>query len=469
MRSAFFRQMAIITALLLLTLTTLGLVLRFAFGTYLGNQREQTLSESMDSAVQLTRAYGDMDSLKDNWDYQMSLNLAARVSGLDMVLCDRSGSVVVCACGAFACSHMQNALSPEQTAEFFREGAVYLEGRLPGLYNEQRYICVRAFDEGILILSSPVRMMARSAQGLFALFFYPALVIWLIAMVATFFLSRREARPLREMAVTARRFGHGDLSARVRVHRSNTREMDELVSAFNHMADTLERSDRQRQEFVANLSHELKTPMTTIAGYLDGMLDGTIPPQQHPQYMQVVLGEVRRMSRLVRSMLEISRMQAEGMDESKLSRFDLADTAAQVLLSFEQEIRKKNIEVDLQLPDRALYTTAHRDGIMQVLYNLMENAVKFCNSGGRLTIVLQQGDGKYRLSIRNTGPVIPEEELPLIFDRFHKLDRSRSKDPDGVGLGLYIVKTILGAHNENIWVESHDGETVFTFTLPMAK
>jgi signal transduction histidine kinase len=220
---------------------------------------------------------------------------------------------------------------------------------------------------------------------------------------------------------------------------------------------------------VANVSHELKTPMTSIAGYLDGMLDGTIPPEDCEKYMRVVSDEVRRMSRLVRSMLEISRMQSEGLDESKLSRFDAAEAAAQILVSFEQRIRAKNIEVDLQLPEAAAYTVAHRDGITQVIYNLVENAVKFCDDGGTLGLSLEEKGGKLHLSVSNTGATIPEEELPLIFDRFHKLDKSRSKDPDGVGLGLYIVKTILGAHGENIRVESYGGRTSFTFTLPAAR
>jgi len=235
------------------------------------------------------------------------------------------------------------------------------------------------------------------------------------------------------------------------------------------MADSLAQSERQRQEFVANVSHELKTPMTTISGFMDGMLDGTIPPQQHRQYMQLISDEVRRLSRLVRSMLEISRLQSQGIGEDKKRRFDLGDVIAQTLISFEQRINRKGLLMEVQLPERSLFTRADPDSITQVIYNLIDNAIKFCNEGGILGIRLEAEGTKARITIRNTGNTVPPEELPLLFDRFHKADKSRSADRDGVGLGLYIVKTILNSHGEDIRVTSENGLTTFTFTLPLVR
>lgn len=469
MRSAFARQMTTVTVLLVLLLTLLSGVLRLTFTSYMGHQQERRLTQSAQAVAELTRAYGDPSELDGNWDYHISLTTASQVSGTQVVLCGEEGEVLVCACRALACEHTAGGISPEEARDFREAESTYFVGTLPGLYEEERYIQVMSVGTGLVIVSSPVRNVTSSIQGVFTVFFYTALVVWLAALVVTLLFSRYEVRPLKEMAETVRRFGHGDLKARAKLLRGSSREMEELVGAFNNMADTLERADSQRQEFVANVSHELKTPMTSIAGYLDGMLDGTIPPEDQPQYMRLVSDEVHRLSRLVRSMLEASRMQSEGVDESKLSRFDLGDLAAQVLITFERKIRQKRLEVDLQIPDKAMYTVAHQDSITQVIYNLVDNAVKFCNDCGYLTIILEQEGGKYRLTVRNTGPTIPAAQLPLIFDRFHKLDKSRSKDPDGVGLGLYIVKTIVGAHGENIWVESRDGVTSFTFTLPAVK
>ncbi|MEE0784875.1 MAG: HAMP domain-containing sensor histidine kinase, partial [Oscillospiraceae bacterium] len=235
----------------------------------------------------------------------------------------------------------------------------------------------------------------------------------------------------------------------------------------NNMADSLEKSEQQRKEFIANVSHELKTPMTTIAGFMDGMLDGTIPPEQHRHYMQIVSDEVRRLSRMVRGMLDISRLQDQTIPEEKKTVFDLCEAAGQVLVSFEQKITQKQLDVQVDMPNEATYTLADADSITQVIYNLMDNAVKFCQQGGTLGLKIQPEDKKIFVSVSNTGLTIPENELSRIFDRFHKTDKSRSVDRDGVGLGLYIVKTIICSHGEDISVTSRDGLTVFTFSLPV--
>lgn len=271
------------------------------------------------------------------------------------------------------------------------------------------------------------------------------------------------------MSRAAVAFGHGNLDARVEVDPASPQEIRELALAFNNMADSLQKSDYRRQAFVANVSHELKTPMTTIAGFADGILDGTIPPEKQNYYLQLISEETKRMSRLVRSMLDISRLQENGgIPEEQTIVFDMQECAGQVLLSFEGAINEKALEVSVDMPEYPVYTRAHRDHIVQVLYNLLDNAVKFCPREGLLELKLRTGNNKIYVSVANTGDTIPPQELPLLFDRFHKLDKSRSRNQDGWGLGLYIVKTIVCAHGENISVTSQDGRTEFTFTLPIS-
>jgi len=219
---------------------------------------------------------------------------------------------------------------------------------------------------------------------------------------------------------------------------------------------------------VANVSHELKTPMTTISGYIDGILDGTIPPERRDHYLRIVSEETKRLSRLVRSMLDISQLQKEeGIPEEKKMHFDLEECAGQVLITFEKKINDKKLDVDVDFPEHSVGTIANRDYVTQVIYNLLDNAVKFCPEGGTLGLKIREGGSKAYISISNTGDTIPPEELPLVFDRFHKLDKSRSKNRDGWGLGLYIVKTIVCSHGEDISVTSKDGKTEFTFTMPL--
>ena len=185
--------------------------------------------------------------------------------------------------------------------------------------------------------------------------------------------------------------------------------------------------------------------------------------------MQTVSDEFRRLSRLVRSMLDISRLQSQGIPEAKKRKFDIAEAVGRVLITFEQKINDKHINVDAQLPENGLTVWADADSITQVIYNLTDNAVKFCPDGGDLWVQVRTEGQKARVTVGNTGPTIPPEELPLVFDRFHKMDKSRSVDRDGYGLGLYIVKTIVESHGEDIFVASREGRTEFSFTLPLKK
>ena len=473
MKSAFVRQMGLTVALILLTVVFLGSAFHFTITPYLETEKSKTLAGNAHSIAALTRAYGTAADLEHSWDFAMSMNLASRVSNADAVVCDTHGRVLVCACETLFCEHLGKTVDPALVEQTLTEGEVSTRGTLP-LYPEERYIhSVRlsTMEEtvlGAVIVSTPVAEVTEYVSQMFRIFLLTALVVLAIAVLVTFLVSRQMAKPMGELAETVRRFGHGELTARATVEGSST-EMDALASAFNSMADSLEQTERRRQEFVANVSHELKTPMTTIGGYVDGMLDGTIPQTEHLRYMRLVSDEVRRLSRMVRSMLDLSRMQSNGLDESQKCRFDLGETVTQVLLSFEQKIDRRRLEVDLRLPEKPLYTVAQRDGVTQVVYNLVDNAVKFCNDCGYLRVWVRQDGGKAFVTVENTGAVIPPAELPLIFDRFHKLDKSRSRDRDGVGLGLYIVKTIIGAHGEDIWVESRDGKTAFTFTMPAVK
>ena len=208
--------------------------------------------------------------------------------------------------------------------------------------------------------------------------------------------------------------------------------------------------------------------MTTIGGYVDGILDGTIPAGEQDRYLQIVSYETKRLSRLVRSMLDISQLQEQGaIPEEKKSRFDVEECAGLVLITFEQTITEKNINVEVDMPDHPVFTFACQDYITQVIYNLMDNAVKFCPKGGALGLRIRQAENKIYVSVFNDGQTIPATELPLLFDRFHKLDKSRSQNREGWGLGLYIVKTLVCSHGEDISVSSADGRTEFTFTLPL--
>ena len=475
MKTTFSRQFAMIAALLLLCLLITGVSFRFLMLGTIESQNQQTMIRDAEAVAELAEAYDSVGDLQNNFDFHISLSLFTKVGDAEALLCDTDGVIRICSCEKFSCDHIGQTVDPVLLAEIQKDGSWYEETSLSSIYDEPRYLAGQTLlasdgeQIGYVLVSAPMAQTKNFMLRSSTLFFYVAIAVLIVSMLAASFLSRMQVRPLGQMADAARRFGRGELSVRVEESPKNTSEINDLARAFNTMVDSLESSERRRQEFVANVSHELKTPMTTLGGYIDGMLDGTIPPEKQQHYMQIVSGEVRRLSRLVRNMLDISRLQAMGVEESRMTRFDLGELMSDVIITFEQKINGKGLNVDVELPDRPVWVKAERDGITQVVYNLLDNAIKFCPQGGKLGLFLALEGGKAKVTVQNSGPTIDPNELPLLFDRFHKADKSRSADREGWGLGLYIAKTIVGAYGGDIWATSENGITNFIFTLPTVR
>ena len=475
MKTTFSRQFAMIAALLLLCLLITGVSFRFLMLGTIESQNQQIMIRDAEAVAELAEAYDSVGDLQNNFDFHISLSLFTKVGDAEALLCDTDGVIRICSCEKFSCDHIGQTVDPVLLAEIQKDGSWYEETSLSGIYDEPRYLAGQTLlasdgeQIGYVLVSAPMAQTKNFMLRSSTLFFYVAIAVLIVSMLAASFLSRMQVRPLGQMADAARRFGRGELGVRVEESPKNTSEINDLARAFNTMVDSLESSERRRQEFVANVSHELKTPMTTIGGYIDGMLDGTIPPEKQQHYMQIVSGEVRRLSRLVRNMLDISRLQAMGVEESRMTRFDLGELMSDVIITFEQKINGKGLNVDVELPDRPVWVKAERDGITQIVYNLLDNAIKFCPQGGKLGLFLALEGGKAKVTVQNSGPTIDPNELPLLFDRFHKADKSRSADREGWGLGLYIAKTIVGAYGGDIWATSENGITNFIFTLPTVR
>ena len=473
MKSSFGRSFSVFAGILLVALTVLGGSFQMMVQNYLMDTTFASLEQDAQIISDLAASYLEDSSLGGR-EFLMNLDIASKVSGSDAVICNQQGKVVICSDSLFGCQHTGLYVNQDYLTKVIEKGSDRATGLIKGLYEDERFLVAlpvsstEGENEGIIIVSSPLAGVNAVLTKISNIFLTTAAVVVLVAVLAVSLLARRESRPLQEMAKVANAFGHGDLEARVKIEESYSEEMEELALAFNNMASSLQKSEYRRQEFVANVSHELKTPMTTISGYVDGMLDKTIPEEKWPHYLQIVSDETKRLSRLVRSMLDISQLQNQGgIPDEKKVQFDLEDACSQVLLTFEKKIDDRHINVDVDMPDHPVFTFANEDYITQVIYNLIDNAVKFCPDGGTLGLKIKEGGAKAYVSVSNDGDTIPPEELPLVFDRFHKLDKSRSKNRDGWGLGLYIVKTIVCSHGENISVTSRDGKTEFTFTMPL--
>ena len=296
-----------------------------------------------------------------------------------------------------------------------------------------------------------------------------AIWVFLAALIAIYFITERTVAPLRDMSRAVKRMAVGQYDVRVRVKGSD--EVAELALAFNQMAESLENLERMRNSFVANVSHDLRTPMTTISGFIDGILDGVIPKDQQAHYLTVVSEEVRRLSRLVTALLDVSRLQA-GDRKFDMKPFDVCEMGRMILISFEQKINEKGLDVEFVCDEDNMFVLADQDAIHQILYNICDNAVKFSAEGGKLRMSFtwsgaEMGRGRKALvKVYNEGQGIPPEDLPFVFERFYKSDKSRGLDKSGVGLGMFISKTIIESHGETISVASDYGKSCeFTFTL----
>ncbi len=392
----------------------------------------------------------------------------------DVLLCDGEGKVIYC----FEYDDTDDPVAELTRVDRYTLSQVtarqsYHGMSTLGVYPRKKFavgvpVLVNSQLCGYVFVTASTENLTGMWRSFGVMFLLSALAVLVFAFLSSYITTRQQVRPLHELTETIKRFGMGEYGLRANADQ-NVEEIRQLATAFNTMADSIACAEQRRQEFVANISHELKTPMTTISGFSDGILDGTIPPERQRESLQVISDETRRLSRLVRKMLDMSRLAVREQGMVAQSQFSITETFAQVLISLERKITSRGLDVDVKFPDNDVLVWGDPDAITQVCYNLMDNAIKFSPQGGTIGVSIVPKGGKAWITVRNTGETIPPEELSMIFDRFHKSDRSRSLDKEGVGLGLYIVKTILNNHKEVITVTSVDGVTEFRFTLTLAE
>jgi len=325
---------------------------------------------------------------------------------------------------------------------------------------------------GVLFFCSESVMENTFVNSIINAIILSCLWILVAAMVIVYFITEKIVSPVRAMSRAAKSFEQGRFDVRVPVKGSRD-EIGELASAFNRMAASLAVNDETQRSFLSNVAHDLRTPMTTIGGFVDGILDGTVPPEKQEHYLKIVSKDIKRLARLVSRLFEVTKLQAGEIKINKIS-FDICEMTRLAIISLEQQLDAKKLELEFNFEDERTYVFADSDFIHQVLYNILENAIKFTPEKGFIKINIESGgkdkererDKKIRVSVYNTGTGIPSEDIPFIFDRLFKSDRSRGLDTSGMGLGLFIVKTLMDKHEEEIWVESDYGKYCeFTFTL----
>ena len=485
MKSLYKRQFLITAGMILISFALLGTSFFTLSYQYTIRQTRDSMESNANYMANFTAKARALGVGVEDEVYLAMMATIAQISDAVVLITEADGEMVVSTDGVTIQNYSQLAghYLPPMVVEVVKQENGYTGmSTLGGFFSEKRYVAgtpivmssrdlttgkVTQTMIGVAYVAAEVSSLTELWRGFITLFIFTAVVVLCVAFLTSSVTSMRLTKPLKEIAETARKFGHGEYELRVAGYEKRRDEVGELAEAFNAMADAISKSEARRSEFVANISHELKTPMTTIAGFSDGILDGTIPPERERAALETISSETRRLSRLVRRMLDLSRLQsAENVTAQE--QFDVSEVMLRVLVSLETKINARHLDVDTQLPDGPVMVWGDPDAITQVCYNLLDNAIKFSEEGSTMGLSITTKGGKAHVSVRNTGQTIPPDELAMIFDRFHKSDKSRSVDREGVGLGLYIVKTILNNHKENITVTSQEGVTEFIFTLTLA-
>jgi len=483
LKSAFAKYLITFVIIMLVSFFMLSGIVSSLIRSYTNQEKENQLVSTSsviaahleNSGVQNMEAQGALDVVSN-----IITPLINRDSDIDILLLAADGRVILTTRNAeidtdgFRRPIVLGELGEVNIDEFenTEKTRYYHRGTLGGYLEERSVVCAEDVNTDGELRGFVVTLYSTAREDNFIKSTRNAVIsnsIWIMiaAIIASYFITERLIYPLKNMTAAAKKFGKGDFSTRVVVTGKD--EVAELSVAFNNMADSLEKLEKMRSSFLASVSHDLRTPMTTIAGFIDGIMSGAIPPESQGQYLQIISSEVHRLSRLVSQLLDISRLES-GDRKMNFEEFDVAEVARIVLISFEQKIEDKKLSVEFDSDDDEMLVIADKDAIHQVVYNLCHNAIKFANEGGRFVIKIKAHDAKkIRVSVFDEGQVIAKEDIGMIFERFYKTDSSRGLDKNGVGLGLYISKTIIDAHDEKIGVESNEDGTEFWFTLKKSK
>ncbi len=472
MKLKLFKRYFLIVGIIICTsFFSILMILSVVLNSYMAKDTYKTLKNSCEQVAQtVTEATKDAtlpDGLKS--EFLPISHALTNVINSDMFITDKSGGILACACDEWQteskCQH-SSYIMPSSIINRAVNSKRAIVDKFD-MYVHPQCVAVTEIVVGetyYIIATAPTTQVANlisTMTKLFVMSAAPPLVLMFIFFVV---ITYRMAKPLKSMSEAAKAMAKGDFSKRIPVTSDD--EIGELAISFNMMTNSLSRLEAMRRSFVGSVSHELRTPMTTISGFIDGILDGTIPKDKHDYYLSIVSTEVKRLSRLVNDMLDIAKLEA-GEVSLKYESFNFFEMICSIVISQEQRIEKSNLEIygldilsDIQI-------SGDRDLLYQVVYNLVDNAIKFTDKSGKIYFTLEADSDSIILVVKNTGRGISENELPFVFERFYKGDKSRSDIKNSLGLGLYLVKTIVSAHKGQVSVSSKEGEfTAFKVILP---
>ncbi len=461
-----------IAALLVVGLLVMGSIQTTLSGFYFSNERRTSLTSILDGATALSQTFAEYGSIVTQPIDDETAKEGAR-SGYALFhttynalvfVTDRSGTVLIS-------SNPEDFTGQAVPAAILQkmDGGrdVFVSGDMDGVYSSKYYTAGRKIViddiEGYLFAATPMDAIVNYLGDTFSIFVLSAGLMLVISSIMSVLLARRITKPIEAISSAARQLGSGDFTARAPV--TGCEELAAFATTFNNMATRLQTIDNSRGQFMGNIAHELRTPMTSIKGFIDGMLDGTIPESEYKHYLGVVSQETGRLARLVQNMLDITKLES-GEVQVHAKVYDLWQTVTDVVLADEQRIEDGKIDIQGLAPEK-MPVYADPDFVHQVVYNIVDNAIKFTPPDGVIRFDAHREGEMVKVSIENTGEGISPEALPFVFERFYKEDRSRGLNTRGSGLGLHICKVLITLSGGQIYAESEEGKWCrFVFTLP---
>lgn len=487
-QNLFFRYMGFSIASVTVSFLVLYFIfLLFVSGSWNNDRMDILRSNAVVIAEKTASLMADDVTDEDSYDTALALadtlNTVSDTIEADFFICDAEGNLVLCRHMVDTethelyngeCNIHSGFVMPESILGKTTGSGYSTVQSLPKPFSGTKQVIggaqvlVNGMPSGyVYATATSYNILSPYSKNLTRMFVIAALISLVIMLVLSYFFSTQMSRPMEKMSRLTKQYSMGNFSERLEV--KGAKEQQELAQSLNDMATSLSIIDDSRKSFIANVSHELKTPMTTIGGFVDGILDGTIPPSEEKRYLGIVSSEIKRLSRLVVTMLTLAKIEA-GEETLNYSSTDMNQLLFNALLSFESAIDGNGLEVEgfEELPH--IKVEADSELLFQVAYNLFDNAVKFSNKGGTIRVGMEENEGRVLVSISNTGKGIPEEEIHRIFERFYKVDKSRSEHVKGVGLGLNLARDIVEFHGGEIYAESEPGGfTSFRFWIPIDK
>lgn len=467
MKLRLFKRYFLVSGIVIcVSLLAILMILTVVLNNYVASNIYESLKQS---CVEVSQTIAESEEGELSNDFLSISQALSSVLESDMFITDERGTVLVCACDEWQeqskCLHSSYIVPTDVIKRVTDTKRAVVD--VLDMYITPHCIAAETFesDKTYYVFATASMEQVEDLMTTMISLFVRVAVIPVILMFCLFFIiTYRMAKPLKTMSEAAKAMARGEFSRRIPVTSDD--EIGDLAVSFNMMTNSLSRLETMRRSFVGSVSHELRTPMTTISGFIDGILDGTIPEDKHEYYLSIVSSEVKRLSRLVNGMLDISKLEA-GEVELKKESFSFRELVCSIVIGQEQRIEKGNFEIQGLDGLSDIKISADRDLIHQVVYNLVDNAIKFTNQNGKISFTLSEEDDNMSFVVKNTGDGIPENELPFVFERFYKGDKSRSDIKNSLGLGLYLVKTIVLAHKGQVSVSSRQGQfTAFKVILP---